>query len=241
MRRGAPARTALENAWVRLPGPAPTQPSPAQPSPRSAFPGAGSARRGAADSGIPAPPARGGLLGSVPSPGLREVLRPQGNSSRLQALERDTIYPARGWVWSGGSRPPPTFPAARPPRLGRGAGGSLSPGPEGGAGLAGAGGGRAVEGRGALAQSRPEPPFIQHQAEALLLHRFPPPSSCFNRWVRGKGRGKSPLSGLEKKESSHTSRESKKEERTEGGWRQTDTGSKALVRTLGGHIFPQPP
>lgn len=191
------------------PGPAPTLPSPARALPSPA-PGPQTLEYLLLRLGV-------GLLCSGPSPGLREVLPPQGNGSCLSAVERETIYPAGDWVWGGGSHPPPTFPAAPRPRCR--ARSRQQPQPRAGGGR-GAGGGRAVEGRGPRAQSRPEPPFIQHQADPLLLHGFPPLSPFSNGWVRGKGTGKAPLSGLEKE---------KKRRGRRGDRNRQTRGSKALV------------
>lgn len=52
-----------------------------------------------------------GPLNPSPSPGLRGVLRPQGNCSRLSAPKRDTLYIRLGdWVW-GGRKPPSLRPS----------------------------------------------------------------------------------------------------------------------------------
>lgn len=234
--RGAAGQLQRAQPWKRLgapAGPAPTLPGPARalPSRARALPAAGPRtleylllRLGV------------GFLYSRPSPGLRQVIPPQGNGSCLSAVERETIYPAGDWVWGGGSHPPPTFPAAPRPRCRARSG--QRPQPRAGAGR-GAGGGRAVEGRGPRAQSRPEPPFIQHRADPLLLHGFPPLSSFVNGWVRGKGTGKAPLSGLEKKEKKRRGRSGDRDRQTRGQrlWseRLVDTSFPSHPNRMGSH------
>lgn len=106
---------------------------------------------------------------------------------------------------AGGNHPPSDLPrGSLGLGVGRGDGGGLCPGREEGEGLA-----RALQatGRPHLGQGgrehRPAPqlPFIQSRADPLAItpgldSRTRPPL-FFNRWVRGKGAGKAPLSGLE--------------------------------------------